>query len=55
MIYGNIFRDILGCLDLVFNQRLLISSIPWNKRYKDEIGVEALMLTQEKKIGDLYC
>ena len=48
MIYGNIFRDILGCLDLLLDQKLLTSSIPWSRTSKDENEIEALMLTHDK-------
>ena len=43
MIYGNIFRDVLGCFNLM-------SSIPWNRTSKDENDIEALMLTQDKNL-----
>ena len=50
MIYGNILQDILGSLDLLFDQKLLISSILWNRTSKDENDIEALMLTQDKNL-----
>ena len=50
MIYGNIFWEILGCLDLLFDQKLLMSSIPWNRTSKDENDIEMLILTQDKNL-----
>ena len=48
--HDSIFQDMLGCLGLLSDEKLSISSIPWNRTSKDENNIEAFMLTQDKNL-----
>ena len=51
MIDGNIFWDILGSLDVLFNRKLLISLTPSHRTSKHENDIEALMLNLDKNLS----